>query len=133
MTKIRMADQHGAPISFDLLRDGVRDTGRGVSRGRRTRFTIRASVSHYCVGHLVIADPELWRVCDIRVHGHSQLASQHGSGPRVEDDGVMADALDPNVVRDAVQTAMNFTIDVVYLGGEPYGGDFECVMRCTVA
>lgn len=123
----------GAPMDLDILHDGK--ALHWVLPRQRARFKLR---SKYCAWRIdqffITKDPDHWRVLDIKVHGRSQLI--RGAVPDdPNDDGVPGSLFDTphEITFDTVQTAMELSIDVMYVGPNPEGQPFACSARCTIA
>lgn len=123
---IHMVDQHGRPVALNVRQDG-RPPGL-VRPGRRARFKIRAEALMYRVERVVLGDCEDWHIHDVCVGGRSQLTNK-GNSP--EEDGFPGAALSPDAVDcflsfETTQTAMDFVLDVSYVGPAPDGAALAC-------
>lgn len=107
-----------------------------VARGQRVRFLMRPKCVAYRPEHITIDDePQDWKVYDVNIHGRSQF---HRTGDDERDAipgdafNAMSNPISGRLHLETVQTAMNFWIDVAYMGSRP-DAPFICTIRGTAA
>ncbi len=103
-------------------------SGSCIMPSTSAMITCRSQETFYPERIILGGHPERWLINDIRVGKRSQF-SQSGDVP-----GEMfrATTLDSFVGFETVQTAMDFSICVTYIGDEPKGEPFTCGVLGTV-
>jgi hypothetical protein len=97
-----------------------------IKAGDPVDVVVRPQTIAYRVENLAIqGDPSRWLVHDIKVGNRSQLVSKHGPlrGTDLGVGGVLE-----NMKLESLQTAMDFTLVVQYVGPEPDGEVFEAAI-----
>lgn len=134
--RFRFIDHSQEPLELDIRHDGK--AVHWVLPDQRSRFKLRSKYCAWRIDKFIVdGDPSHWKICDIRVQGKSQLPFLYNVADDPRDDGVpgamfAADA--PSTITfETVQTAMDVTIDVMYVGPNPEGRPFACSALCAVA
>lgn len=136
--QVRIVDQNGVPVEIAVRVDG----GPGdtwIKPGRRHRIKIRPKVVALLLERIELVptakgSPADWMINDIRIGNRSMFSD---CADRCDDDGVPGDVFargaDRFVSFETLQTAMDLVFDVTYVGQNPEGQPFACVMSGRVA
>lgn len=129
---ITFRTNEGEPVEADVKGPML------VARGQRVRFIVRHKILAFRPEHIVIDEASNdWKVYDVSIHGRSQFTRSGDD----ETDAIPGDMF--SAAQDAagglgtrsfetLQTAMNFWIDVAYVGPRS-DAPFMCTIRGAAA